>query len=71
MQPVDPKEVRLDRSMIIVSDLDDEDPDIAYWACATPEERLRHIEYLRRVNYGRRATGRLQRVLRVSKRARR
>lgn len=41
----------------------------AYWHSRTPEERLRHVEFLRRLNYGHRATERLQRVLEVAERA--
>ncbi|HEV2474398.1 MAG TPA: hypothetical protein VGS41_17105 [Chthonomonadales bacterium] len=67
MQPVSPKDVRLDRTVLAVSKLTDEDLDLDYWAEATPEERLRYMELLRRVNYGRRAAGRLQRVLSVAK----
>jgi hypothetical protein len=37
--------------------------DKAYWLSRTPHERLRHMETLRRMNYGSRATERLQRVL--------
>ena len=66
--PVDPKKVRLDKTALSVGTLKDEDPDLEYWANATPEDRLRHIEFLRRLNYGRRATGRLQRVLSVVQR---
>ena len=38
----------------------------AYWHSCTPEERLRHVEFLRRLNYGHRTTERLQRVLEVA-----
>jgi hypothetical protein len=40
----------------------------AYWHSRTPEERLRHTELLRRINYGYRATARLQRVLEITQR---
>ena len=39
-----------------------------YWLAQTPQERLRHVETLRRMNYGYRATTRLQRVLEVVER---
>ena len=45
--------------------------DRAYWLARTPHERLRHMETLRRMNYGSRATGRLQRVLEFAARERR
>lgn len=37
-----------------------------YWSTRSPAERLRHMEILRRINYGSRATTRLQRVLAVT-----
>lgn len=37
--------------------------EIEYWQNTTVKERLQHIERLRRINYGTRATGRLQRVI--------
>lgn len=40
----------------------------AYWLSRTPEERLRHIETLRRINYGHQAAARLRRVLEVAQR---
>ena len=44
--------------------------DRAYWLSRTPQERVRHIEFLRRLNYGSRATERLQRVLEITTRLR-
>ncbi len=37
-----------------------------YWSARSPAERLRHMEKLRRINYGSRATTRLQRILAVT-----
>ena len=38
--------------------------DKAYWLAQTPQTRLRHMEELRRMNYGQsNATARLQRVI--------
>lgn len=39
--------------------------DKAYWLSRTPQERVLHMEFLRRLNYGSRATERLQRVLEI------
>lgn len=39
---------------------------VADWFGRTPHERLRQVEILRRINYGRRAARRLQRVLEVA-----
>ena len=37
-----------------------------YWRSRTPQERLRYVETLRRMNYGHRASTRLQRVLKIT-----
>ena len=66
MQPISPEDLHLDRTAISVADLKDEDPDIEYWANASPEDRLRYMELLRRLSYGHRATARLQRILTVA-----
>jgi hypothetical protein len=56
---------RLDRSVVSVfsSFAEADAADKAYWLSRTPHERLRCMETLRRMNYGSRATARLQRVL--------
>ena len=41
--------------------------EIEYWQNTTVKERLQHIERLRRLNYGTRAPGRLQRVIQIVK----
>ena len=38
-----------------------------YWLDKTVEERFQHVEKLRRINYGDKATQPIQRVLRVIK----
>ena len=55
----------LDRSAFAVfsSFAEADAADKAYWLSRTPHERLRQMETLRRMNYGSRATERLQRVL--------
>jgi len=58
---------RLDRSAFSVVSLDEQDDDGAYWQSKTPEERMRALEYLRRMAYGDAATAKLQRVLSVAK----
>jgi len=45
----------------------EDDEEIEYWLARTPIERLRHVETLRRMNYGDLATARLQRVLELVK----
>ncbi len=46
------------------SDRDDD----RYWWAQSAEARLRHIEYLREINYGHHARSRLQRVLEIARR---
>jgi len=58
-------EPRLDKTVLTFDTLDHADDDAKNWWSRTPEERLRHLECLRRLNYGDLATGRLQRVLEV------
>lgn len=60
-------ELKLDRTAIKkgVSPEDAEAAEIEYWRNTTVRERLQHIERLRRLNYGHRATERLQRVIRI------
>ena len=58
-------ELVVDRAFFTVVALDDADDEPAYWWSRTPQERMHHLEYLRRMNYGNRASERLQRVLEV------
>jgi hypothetical protein len=60
--------LKVDRSALTVSSLQDESDERAYWLRRTPYERMRQIEILRRINYGHRATTRLQRILEVAER---
>jgi hypothetical protein len=55
----------VDRTAFTVVALDEDQDERMYWGSRTPEERLRHLEYLRRINYGNRTGERLQRVLEV------
>ncbi len=63
----DVPELRLDKNNLkIGSTLEESVADeIEYWRNSTVKERLQHIERLRRLNYGARATERLQRVIRI------
>ncbi len=56
-------DLKIDKSAFSVASLTDKPDDKEYWHKKTPIERLRQIEILRRINYGRRATAILQRVL--------
>jgi hypothetical protein len=57
---------RLDRSVLTVAELGDDSGDKEYWWSRTPQERLRQVEVLRRINYGHRAKQRLQRLLEIA-----
>lgn len=61
---------RLDRSAFAIfsSHAEADAADRAYWISRTPKERLQYMEMLRRMNYGPRATDRLQRVLEFTSR---
>jgi hypothetical protein len=57
--------LKLKRSAFSVASLTDESDEKDFWLTCTPYERLRQVEILRRINYGHRATARLQRVLEI------
>lgn len=57
--------VTVDRDAFSVVSLDTESDEIQFWLTRTPYERLFYLERLRRINYGHRATERLQRILEV------
>lgn len=59
---------KIDRTVFSVASLFDDSDEKAYWLSRTPQERLRHMELLRRINYGRRATARLQRFFEFAQR---
>jgi len=63
----DTSEMRVDRTKLSVSNSFDNTEEKVYWLARTPQERLVHIERLRRINYGDRAAEGLQRVLEVVK----
>lgn len=63
----DTSEMRVDRTKLSVSNSFDNTEEKVYWLARTPQERLVHIERLRRINYGDRTAERLQRVLEVVK----
>lgn len=64
---LDIPELRLDRTAISVKTGFDDSDEIEFWQRTSIKERLQHIERLRRINYGVRATSRLQRVIRIIK----
>jgi len=60
--------LKVDRTALSTAPLFDETDIAVYWLSLTPQERLHQIEVLRRINYGHRATERLQRILEIAPR---
>ena len=60
------RDLKLDKKMFSVTSLSDTPDDKSYWFEKSPIERLKHIETLRRINYGHRATERLQRFFEIA-----
>jgi hypothetical protein len=56
-------DLKIDKSSFSVSWLSNQSDGKDFWFSKSPIERLRHVERLRRINYGPGATSRLQRVL--------
>ena len=63
--------LKIDRKALSVIALTEDSGEKAYWLARTPQERLKQMEILRRINYGTESTARLQRVLEVAERERR
>lgn len=61
--------LNLDKTALSIKPLFDDSEEKEYWLSRTPQERSEHVETLRRINYGHRATERLQRVLELAPRA--
>ena len=64
--PIQP--LKLDKTKFSVSNSFDGSETLAFWHAQSPEARLRHVEQLRRMNYGNRASARLQRLLEIARR---
>ena len=60
-------DIKLDKTKISVLNSFDNSDEKEYWLSRTPEERFEHIERLRRINYGDKATERLQRIIESAK----
>jgi hypothetical protein len=65
MSDPDHRAIPLGRTALSVAPLFDSSDERSFWISRTPAERLRYLEVLRRINYGPRAFGRLERVLEV------
>ena len=61
-------ELKMDKKTFSVVSLTDSSDDKYYWFEKKPIERLKHMEMLRRINYGHRATSRLQRLFEIIER---
>jgi hypothetical protein len=60
--------LRVDRKAFSVSSDFEAADEKRYWLARSPYERLQQMERLRRINYGRGATSRLQRVFTITER---
>ncbi len=60
--------MKVDRNIFSVSSGFEDEGSKEYWLSQSPQDRIRHIETLRRVNYGSRATERLQRFFEIAQR---
>ena len=56
---------QVDKNALSVQHSFDETEDKTYWLSHTHDERLQHTEFLRRINYGEKATARIQKVLEI------
>jgi hypothetical protein len=61
-------DLKMDKKSFSVVSLTDPPDDRYYWFEKTPIERLKHMEMLRKINYGYRAAARLQRLLEIAER---
>jgi len=60
--------MKVDRNIFSVSSGFVDETSKEYWLSQSPQDRIRHIETLRRINYGSRATERLQRFFEIAQR---
>lgn len=58
-------EPQIDKTVFSVTSLVESD-EKEFWLSQTPQARLKHMEALRRINYGNRTSQRLQRVFEVA-----
>lgn len=57
--------LRIDKTKISISDSFDTTKEKEFWHSRTPQERLAHVERLRRIAYGEEATKRMKKVLEI------
>ena len=61
-------DLKMDKKSFSVASLRDSSDDRSYWFGQKPIDRLKQMEMLRRINYGHRATARLQRLFEITER---
>ena len=67
---IDANHLKVDKTSMVISSLDEPTDDIVYWSTKTPIERMAAIELMRQIIYGYDPTStRLQRVLTITQRA--
>ena len=60
---------RMDKTKFAISSLEEDSDDRKYWLAQSADHRIQHIEMLRIVNYGNKASSRLQRFFEVVERS--
>ena len=66
----DTEHLKMDRTTMVVSSLDEPTDEAIYWSTKTPLERMAAIELMRQIIYGYDpTTTRLQRILTITQRA--
>ena len=66
---VDTNLLKMDKTSVVISSLDEPTDEIIYWSTRTPIERIAAIELMRQIIYGYDpTTTRLQRVLTITER---
>ena len=67
---IDTNHLKVDKTSMVISSLDEPTDEIVYWSTKTPIERMAAIELMRQIIYGYDPTStRLQRVLTITQRA--
>jgi hypothetical protein len=65
----DTNHLKVDKTTMVISSLDDPTDETIYWSTKTPSERLAALEVMRQIIYGYDpTTTRLQRVLTITER---
>ncbi len=65
----DTNHLKVDKTALVISSLDDPTDETVYWSTKTPSERLAALEVMRQIIYGYDPiTTRLQRVLTITER---